>query len=80
MEINDTQIELYLNKLDTALSGLADKQITVWGVTFKSGTDDLRSSPAIALIKRLVQMGCRVHTYDPMVKLELDDVYSYNDQ
>ncbi|MDR3585591.1 MAG: UDP-glucose/GDP-mannose dehydrogenase family protein [Desulfosporosinus sp.] len=80
MEINDTQIELYLNKLGKALPGLEDKQITVWGVTFKSGTDDLRSSPAIALIKRLVQMGCRVHTYDPMVKLELDDVYSYNDQ
>ena len=80
MEINDTQIELYLNKLEMALSGLEDKQITVWGVTFKSGTDDLRSSPAIALIKQLVQRGCRVHTYDPMVQLELADVYSYDDQ
>ncbi|SPF45820.1 putative UDP-glucose 6-dehydrogenase YtcA [Candidatus Desulfosporosinus infrequens] len=80
MEINDTQIELYLNKLGKALPSLEDKQITVWGVTFKSGTDDLRSSPAIALIKQLVQIGCRVHTYDPMVQLELADVSSYINQ
>ncbi|MDR3539825.1 MAG: UDP-glucose/GDP-mannose dehydrogenase family protein [Desulfosporosinus sp.] len=80
MEINDTQIELYLNKLSTALPSLENKQVTVWGVTFKSGTDDLRSSPALALIKRLVQKGCRVHSYDPMVQLELPDVSSYVNQ
>ena len=80
MEINDTQIELYLNKLSTVLPDLADKQITVWGVTFKPGTDDLRSSPAISLIKQLVQKDCRVHTYDPMVQLNLADVSSYIDQ
>ncbi|GAB6170702.1 UDP-glucose/GDP-mannose dehydrogenase family protein [Paradesulfitobacterium aromaticivorans] len=80
MEINDTQIELYLNKLSTALPDLADKQITVWGVTFKPGTDDLRSSPAITLVKQLVHKGCLVHTYDPMVKLELANVSSFDDQ
>ena len=80
MEINDTQIERYLSKLNTALPDFVEKQITVWGVTFKPGTDDLRSSPAIALINQLVQMGCRVHTYDPMVQLELSDVSSYIDQ
>ncbi|HWQ43171.1 MAG TPA: UDP-glucose/GDP-mannose dehydrogenase family protein [Desulfosporosinus sp.] len=80
LEINDTQIGLYLNKLSTVLPDLADKQITVWGVTFKPGTDDLRSSPAIALIKQLVQMGCQVHAYDPVVYLELPEVASYINQ
>lgn len=80
MEINNAQIELYLNKLTIALPDMANKQITVWGVTFKPGTDDLRSSPAIALIKQLVQKGCHVHTYDPMVQLELTDVSSFHDQ
>jgi len=80
MEINDTQIELYLKKLSTALPDLADKQITVWGVTFKPGTDDLRSSPAIALIQQLIQKGCRVHTYDPMVQLKSIDVTSHINQ
>ena len=80
MEINDTQIELYLKKLSTALPDLADKQITVWGVTFKPGTDDLRSSPAIALIQQLIQKGCRVHTYDPMVQLKSIEVTSHINQ
>ncbi len=80
MGINDTQIELYLNKLRTLLPDLADKQITVWGATFKPGTDDLRSSQAIALIKQLVQKNCRVHTYDPMVQLELANVTSHVNQ
>jgi len=79
-KVNETQIELYLNKLSMVLPDLSKKQITVWGVTFKPDTDDLRSSPAIALIKQLVQKGCRVHTFDPMVELELADVTSFRDQ
>jgi len=80
MEINDTQIELYLKKLSTVLLNLTDKQITVWGVTFKPGTDDLRSSPALVLIQQLIQKGCRVHAYDPMVQLKLIDVISHLNQ
>ncbi len=80
MAINDTQIEHYLNKLGTVLPDLAAKQITVWGVTFKPGTDDSRFSPAIALIEQLIQKGSHVHTYDPMVQLQLADVSSFADQ
>jgi len=79
-EVNDTQIELYLNKLTTKLPNLTEKQITIWGVTFKPGTDDLRSSPAISLINKLIEKGCRVHTHDPMVQLNLPGVYSYIDR
>lgn len=79
-EVNDTQIELYLNKLTSVLPDLTEKQITVWGVTFKPDTDDVRSSPAITLIKRLLGLGCRIHTYDPMVQLELPGVYSHIDR
>lgn len=80
MEINDTQIELYMQRLSHALPSSAGKQVTVWGVTFKPGTDDLRSSPAIALILQLIQRGYKVHTFDPMVKLESSDVTSHVDQ
>ncbi|HBW34317.1 UDP-glucose/GDP-mannose dehydrogenase family protein [Desulfosporosinus sp. BICA1-9] len=80
LEINETQIELYLNKLSTMLPDLSKKQITVWGVTFKPDTNDLRSSPAIALIKRLVEKGCRVHSFDPMVQLKFPEVTPYRNQ
>jgi nucleotide sugar dehydrogenase len=79
MEINDTQSKAYLNKLSTVIPDLANKQITVWGVTFKPGTDDLRFSPSVNLIKQLVQKGCLIHTYDPMVQLDLEGVSSFDD-
>lgn len=78
-EINTEQIEIYLKKLMTEISDLTGKQITVWGVTFKPGTDDLRSSPALSLIRQLLQKGVRVHTYDPMVHLELAEVNAFSD-
>lgn len=80
LEINAEQIELYVNKLSSVLAGLTEKQITVWGLTFKPDTDDVRSSPAVALIKQLQLKGCRVHTYDPMVRLDLEDAPSFSDQ
>jgi len=39
--------------------------VAVWGVTFKPNTDDIRDSPAIKLITRLIQAGMRVQVYDP---------------
>ncbi|MBC2725513.1 UDP-glucose/GDP-mannose dehydrogenase family protein [Desulfosporosinus sp.] len=79
-EVNDTQIDLYLNKLTTELPDLTGKRITIWGVTFKPDTDDLRSSPAVMMIKKLLEKGCQVHAYDPMVQLELSGVYSHTNQ
>lgn len=80
LEINDSQVDLYLRKLNTLLSDLKDKKITVWGVTFKPNTDDLRFSPAIALINELIKKGAHVHTYDPIVRLQLPAACSHKDR
>jgi UDPglucose 6-dehydrogenase len=37
----------------------------VLGLTFKANTDDLRDSPAVDVIRRLVAEGARVNAYDP---------------
>jgi UDPglucose 6-dehydrogenase len=42
--------------------------VAVWGLTFKAGTDDLRDSPALSIIRRLVTAGATVQAYDPTVK------------
>jgi UDPglucose 6-dehydrogenase len=42
--------------------------VTVWGLTFKARTDDLRDSPSLAVVERLVARGATVRAYDPAVK------------
>ncbi len=45
--------------------------IGVWGLTFKAGSDDLRSSPSLSLIRRLADKGCyRFQLYDPTVHMQ----------
>lgn len=63
--INQSQIDVYIKKLEHELLNLRDRQITVWGLSFKPNTDDTRSSAAIRLIKRLSEKGCHVQAYDP---------------
>jgi UDPglucose 6-dehydrogenase len=48
------------------LGKLRGRKIAVLGITYKPGTDDLRNSPALVLIGRLVREGCRVSVYDPV--------------
>ena len=39
----------------------------MWGLTFKAHTDDLRDSPAIEIVERLLAAGASVAAYDPEV-------------
>ncbi len=63
--INNRRIDHLVEKLRRALWVLRGKQIGVLGLAFKPNTDDIRFSPAIALIERLKAEGAQVHAYDP---------------
>jgi UDPglucose 6-dehydrogenase len=63
--INLNQRERFLKKIREALWTLRGKKIGVLGLAFKGGTDDLRESPAIAIIQTLLLEGSRVVAYDP---------------
>lgn len=45
-------------------------RVGILGLVFKSDTDDLRNSPACALVKSLLAAGRQVKVYDPRVRLE----------
>jgi UDPglucose 6-dehydrogenase len=64
-QINENQQLCFMKKLRTALWTLKGKQIGVLGLAFKGGTDDVRESPAICIIKSLLAEGCQVAAYDP---------------
>ena len=57
---NAQQIEL---AFQTVLAS-RPKRVGVLGLAFKPGTDDLRESPAVPLVKRLLGEGCEVRIYD----------------
>ncbi|MCC6948876.1 MAG: nucleotide sugar dehydrogenase [Bradyrhizobiaceae bacterium] len=45
------------------------KRIAILGISFKSGTDDMRESPFVELVERLIGKGCEIRIYDPNVQL-----------
>src|ERR1700756_557590 len=65
MRINEEQRQRFLRKVRTALWTLRGKHLGVLGLAFKGGTDDIRESPAILLVRSLLQEGCKVTAYDP---------------
>jgi UDPglucose 6-dehydrogenase len=65
MQINEDQRAHFVRKVRQALWTLKGKRLGVLGLAFKGGTDDVRESPAIAVIHRLLKEGCRISAYDP---------------
>jgi UDPglucose 6-dehydrogenase len=63
--INDEQRARFLRKVRTALWTLKGKKLAVLGLAFKGGTDDIRESPAIEVVKSLLKEGCEIRAYDP---------------
>lgn len=64
-EINSFQRKDIVKKIKDCLWILKDKQIGVLGLSFKPNTDDLRSAPAIDIIKQLQAEGAKIKAFDP---------------
>jgi UDPglucose 6-dehydrogenase/GDP-mannose 6-dehydrogenase len=67
MAVNDAQPLRMLDLLGRHFAHLAGVKVAVLGLAFKPGTDDLRCSPALTIIDRLLAAGADVRTYDPIV-------------
>jgi UDPglucose 6-dehydrogenase len=66
--VNDQQYGRIVDKIRAAAGGtLKGKMIAAWGLTFKALTDDLRDSPAVEIITRLLADGASVSVFDPTV-------------
>ena len=60
--INDQQRDVFFNKVRAALWTLRGKKLAALGLAFKCDTDDIRESPAIEVIKKLLEAGAMHHT------------------
>jgi UDPglucose 6-dehydrogenase len=70
IDINEQQYERMVHKVVRAAGRAADGRLDgvavgALGLTFKAGTDDLRESPSLRVLGRLIELGASVRAYDP---------------
>lgn len=63
--VNKLRIDHFLEKTRKALWVVKEKKIALLGLAFKANTDDIRFSPAIDVLRRLLAEGAEVCATDP---------------
>ena len=75
-KVNDAQklviAQKIIKRFGEDLTGLV---FGLWGLAFKPGTDDMRESPAIYIIKELANRGAKIQAYDPKAIEEAQHFY-----
>lgn len=66
MDVNDSQPERVIALLRRHFRPLSGVEVAVLGLSFKPGTDDIRESPAVPVLRRLADEGAVVRAYDPL--------------
>ena len=70
-KVNQRQKTTLFIKLSQALNGeIKGKNIAVWGLSFKSNTNDMRDAPSRVLLQSLWNAGAIVTAYDPEAREE----------
>jgi UDPglucose 6-dehydrogenase len=64
-KINTDQKRRFFQKVRSALWTFRGKRLGVLGLAFKGGTDDIRESPAMDLVRLFLNEGCVIAAYDP---------------
>jgi UDPglucose 6-dehydrogenase len=63
---NQAQREVLFDRVRHYFGGrLHERTFAVWGLAFKARTDDVRESPALTVVQRLIGAGARVAAHDP---------------
>ncbi len=70
VEANERQRDAMIPKIEKLVGDLNGKKIGVLGLSFKPETDDMRESPAIDIIRVLIERGATVKAYDPVAMKE----------
>lgn len=65
LDINAEVRRRFVQRAHQLLDGLDGRVVAVWGLAFKEDTDDLRESPALAVIAMLGERGAIVRAHDP---------------
>lgn len=69
-KVNERQKGVLFDKLVQAVGDIKGLTIAMWGLAFKPETDDMRESPALVIIDKLLKAGCHIRVYDPVAMPE----------
>ncbi|MGB8434667.1 MAG: nucleotide sugar dehydrogenase, partial [Burkholderiales bacterium] len=72
---NTRQKTILVDKMQRHFGDLRGKQICLWGLAFKPGTDDIREAPALAIIERLLEADAKVAAHDPAAMANVKKLY-----
>jgi UDPglucose 6-dehydrogenase/GDP-mannose 6-dehydrogenase len=75
IDINRAQPDQVFRLLTKHLPSLRDQRISVLGLAFRPDTNDMRESPAIPIIHRLLAEGAVVSAYDPAAREEARRIF-----
>jgi len=67
LEVNELQWRNFTQRILSKFnsSSKIDRSVSVWGITFKPGTDDIRESQAVKIIDKLLDSKFKIKVYDP---------------
>lgn len=75
IQVNEQQPQQVLSLLKKHFPSLKGIRIAVLGLAFKPGTDDMRESPAIPIVKDLLAQEAEIKAYDPVAKHEAQKLF-----
>jgi UDPglucose 6-dehydrogenase/GDP-mannose 6-dehydrogenase len=73
--INETQPHKTVELLKRYWPSLRNVRVSVLGLSFKPGTNDVRESPAFPILRELLAMGAAVTAFDPVAMKEAQEAF-----
>jgi UDPglucose 6-dehydrogenase/GDP-mannose 6-dehydrogenase len=75
IEVNEQQPLHVVDIVKKHFPNMKGLRLAVLGLAFKPGTDDLRESPAIPIVKELIASGAVVQAFDPVAQTEARKIF-----
>ena len=77
MKVNQEQPLKVMELLEKYFPVLQGVTVGVLGLAFKPGTDDMRETPALPIVRKLLESGANIKAYDPIVKQQALTIFPH---
>lgn len=83
-EVNNAQKSIIVNKvIDRFGADLSGLTFSIWGLSFKPGTDDVREATSLVVVRDIIEKGGKIKAYDPKASDEFkktidDKIFGFN--